>query len=166
MKKLHFLGVVVLLFFSCNRMQKGEKIVEVASPEISSLEWVKKSTVNSKAAAILTTWPEYNAFDSSLDALYDGKNMQDIAIGIEDLINQQKLLLKSEYPEDFNVPQIKSRQKVLGTYLLKTKAHLEYGLPIQEVLDELLVANNAMRNQFNVTVNNPLNNSLTLEETN
>ena len=154
---------MVLCFMSCKEKSIQASIADDVST-LDTKEWIKKAMVNAKANSILESWPEYNAFDTSVEVLYKAENLEDLAIALEDLIEKQKLLLKSKYPEDYNVPQIKSRQKVVLTYMLKLKADLEYRLPTEVSTRELLEANNAMRTQFNVEINNPLDNSLILEE--
>ena len=62
----------------------------------------------------------------------------------------------SVYPAEFDIPQIKGRQKVLKTYILKTKGDLEYRLDPENSLKETIQAFNALREQFNVVVNNTL----------
>lgn len=155
---------MLLAIISCKNKSAEANVSENEVPTMDTKQWTKKAAVNAKANSILSSWPDYNAFDTSVDALYNAKNLEDLAIGLEDVIEKQKLLLKSKYPEDYDVPQIKSRQKVILTYMLKLKADLEYRLPIETSIIELLEANNAMRTQFNVEINNPLDNSLILEE--
>ena len=124
----------------------------------------KKTKVNAKATSILAAWPEYTAFDTSFETLYDVAVIEDVTFALEDLIEKQKLLAKSSYPEEYNIPQIKSRQKIVLTYMLKLKADLEYRSDIEKSVLQLITANNAMRTQFNVVVNNPLNNDLILQD--
>lgn len=164
MKKLYILVVFLFVFFSCKNAQKQENITEDSSNEIATQKWSKKTRVNAKATSILTAWPEYNAYDTSFETLYDVAVIEDVTLVLEDLIEKQKLLSASNYPEEYNIPQIKSRQKVVLTYMLKLKADLEYRLDIEESVLQLINANNAMRTQFNVVVNNPLDNDLILED--
>ncbi len=124
----------------------------------------KKSAVNAKAALILSDWSEYNALDTSFDALYTVENREDLILIVEDLIEKQKLLEASKYPEMFDKPRIKSRLKVFKTFFLKIKGNLEYRLDTEEPVLETINAYNALRNQFNVTVNNTLDTKLILDE--
>ena len=164
MGKLFFSCAIVLLFVSCK--QGKEKSLTGASlvDEISTVNWPKKATVNATAMAILNNWSEFLTLDSSFDALYNVENEEDLKLVIENLIEGQKLVESSTYPEKFDVPQIKSRQKVFKTYVLKTKGNLEYQQDIQEPVSEMITAYNAYRNQFNVIVNNTLDTKLILED--
>ena len=113
---------------------------------------------------ILKDWSEFDAVETSFDALYNVENREDLKLVIEDLIEKQKLLEASEYPEIFDKPQIKSRQKVFKTYFLRVKGNLEYRLDPQEPVLEMINAYNAVRNQFNVSLNNTLDTKLILGE--
>ena len=86
-----------------------------------------------------------------------------MALTIDDLIEKQKELVASEYPEKFDIPQIKSRQKVFRTYILKIKGDLYYYQNPEESIMQMFEAYNAFRNQFNVVVNNTLDTNLILE---
>ena len=70
------------------------------------------------------------------------------------------------YPNSFDIPQIKGRQKVFKTYVLKTKGDLEYRQNPKESLVEMITAFNDLRNQFNVVVNNTLPDELRANEEN
>lgn len=120
--------------------------------------------INAKAQDILKEWVEYSAFETSFDALYNVANRDDLSLTIEDLIEKQNILEASEYPATFDKPQVKSRQKVFKTYLLKVKGDIFYRTNPQESVVEMIEAYNAFRNQFNVVVNNTLDTDLILEE--
>ncbi|WP_298474557.1 hypothetical protein [uncultured Maribacter sp.] len=164
MRKIFLFSFMFLGVLSCKNKNMETTITKNDILVFDTSKWIKKAVVNAKASSIISSWSEYSAFDTSLDVLYESENLEDLAIGLEDLIEKQKLLLKSDYPEEYDVPQIKSRQKVVLTFMLKLKADLEYRLPVEEAVLEMLRANNAMRTQFNVEVNNPLDNSLIIEE--
>ncbi len=164
MRSVFILGAVFFILFSCSNAKKEVSVATNNSVKIDAKKWPKKTPVTRKAREILETWPEYNAFTSSFDPLYKVEEIEDIILVIEDLIEKQKLLEKSKYPEEFNTPQIKSRQKIVLTYLLKTKGDLQNRVKAENSILELIDANNAMRNQFNVILNNPLDNKLILDE--
>jgi len=131
---------------------------------ISTEKWPNKLAVNAEAKTILNDWGEYNALETSFDALYTVENRDDLSLTIENLIEKQKELAASDYPEKFDSPQVKSRQKVFKTYILKVKGDLIYRTDPQESILQMLAAYNALRNQFNVIVNNRLDTDLILEE--
>ncbi|MDT7828623.1 hypothetical protein RQM65_08100 [Pricia sp. S334] len=161
---------IILLVFLCVGMAScKEKEPELLSSEtstyyISTENWPKKTTVNTKAQEILADWSEYQEFDTNFDALYNVANRDDLSLTVEDLIEKQIALEASEYPETFNKPQVKSRQRVFKTYMLKVKGDLFYRTDPRESVVEMIEAYNAFRNQFNVITNNPLDTDLILEE--
>ena len=91
-----------------------------------------------------------------LIVLYTSEYAEDLILVTEDMIEKQKELEASSYPLEFDIPQIKGRQKVLKTYILKIKGDLEYRVNPEASLKEMIGAFNALRDQFNVVVNNTL----------
>ncbi len=164
MRKIYILVVFTLLFTSCENKKKDTAVNLNDSRKLSPKEWTKKKNVNSKSKAILEKWPEFNAFDTSFDALYSVSNIEDLTLVIETLIEKQKLLEKSKYPKEFNLPEIKGRQKVVKTFMLKVKGDIEYSEDTKSSIKDMIKAYNALRNQFNVILNNTFDKSLILEE--
>lgn len=164
MVRFILLILIFIGFTSCQ--EKKAKLVssDSSSYELSTEKWPNKLDIDSKAQDILKDWAEYNAFETSFDALYNVANRDDLSLTIEDLIEKQNDLETSEYPETFDKPQVKSRQKVFKTYLLKVKGDIFYRMDPQESVVAMIKAYNAFRNQFNVVVNNTLDTDLILEE--
>ena len=79
-------------------------------------------------------------------------------------MEKQNALAVSNYPEIFDKPQVKSRQKVFKTYILKVRATLEYRKDPMESTIEMVNAFNGLRNQFNVMVNYNLDTKMILDE--
>jgi len=158
------LVLVALSFVSCkeNANDTADKDTNPISLELKKLP--KRAVVNAKATAILNDWAAYNAFNTSFDGLYKVENMEDLDLVLEDLIEKQKELAESDYPMEFDIPQIKSRQKVVQTFILKTSATVEYRTDPTEPAIEMINAYNALRNQFNVIVNNTLDTNLLKDE--
>lgn len=156
--------MILLGLISCKN-QSGEEVISDATlSEIDAQAFPKRSQVNSKARGILAEWGAFQALETSFDALYKVENNEDLILVIEDLVNKQNELEDSEYPEEFDVPQIKSRQKVFKTFLLKAKAASEYRIETQGPVEEMITAYNAWREQFNVIVNNALDTNLIFDE--
>ena len=109
-----------MLLFSC-KQDKSEVTEDTNAFDISTENWPQKSKVNSKANMILIAWSEFGDLDTTFDGLYTVENTEDLSLIIEDLIETQKYLAESDYPESFDKPQIRSRQKVFQTFILKTK---------------------------------------------
>ncbi|MFT6795005.1 MAG: hypothetical protein ACJART_000136, partial [Maribacter sp.] len=96
----------------------------------------------------------------------DATYREDLVLIIEDLVENQKALEVSKYPAQFDIPQVKGRQKVLKTFILKTKGDLEYRQDPKVSMEQMITAYNSLRNQFNVEVNNTLLEELILSESN
>ncbi|MBT8183297.1 MAG: hypothetical protein KJN76_00535 [Eudoraea sp.] len=152
------------LFLSCKKKPAAVDSVEVTATEWTIDSLPERVAMNSKVLQILKEWPEFNSLELSFDALYRAENREDLILIVEEFVEKQNILAASEYPETFNTPQIKSRQKVLKTFILKTKAALEYRSDLLEPTRELIIAYNALREQLNVRVNNTLDTKLMLQE--
>ena len=154
-KFLYFL-VLLLVLGSCGQSTSETTTEEVSSFGVMAEELPPVSSINAKANSIVMNWKEFDDFDKSFNRIYTIDYREDLILVIDDLVEKQKLLEKGEYPQEFNIPQIKGRQKVVKTYILKTKGDLEYRLSPENSIKELITAYNALREQFNVTVNNTL----------
>lgn len=164
MVKISCIIILFTLIASCKQQPEA-----VENNDDSAAAWTvdslpKRVAINAKVLQILAEWPEFNSLDLSFDALFKAENREDLLLIVDDFVEKQNVIAASEYPEAFNTPQIKSRQKVLKTYILKTKAALEYRTDVHEPARELIIAYNAMRRQLNVTVNNTLDTNLILLE--
>jgi len=164
MNKFVFLGVYLLLFNACKDAKVEAEAVNDSDFAIATAGWPKKTNINAQATEVIAAWPEFNAMDASFDALYTVANREDLILVIENIIEAQKNLEGSFYPVIFDKAQVRSRQKVFKTYILKTKGNLEYRLDTEEPIVQTIEAYNALRNQFNVIVNNTLDTKLILNE--
>ncbi|MGS0525456.1 hypothetical protein ACU8V7_09925 [Zobellia nedashkovskayae] len=163
MKRIFFFSLMLVLALACKE-QKQELVVEDASAqELRSEKWAKKLPIKPKAQAILDNWIEFASFETSFDALHTVANREDLRLVIEEMITKQNQLEESTYPKEFNIPQVKSRQKVFKTYMLKVKGDLFYRIDPHESVVQMMEAYNAFRNQINVVVNNTLDTDLILD---
>jgi len=164
MVKTFLLGAFLALIVSC----KGDK-TQIISDDTSSFEiltqdWPKKTTPNSKTSELIKDWEEFNALQIGLDAIYNVGNTEDLSLVLDDLIEKQKALEESKYPEAFDKPQIKSRQKVFHTFILKTKGDLIYRVDTKKSVLEMIEAHNSMLTQMNSITSNTLDLKTLLEE--
>lgn len=164
MDKLCYLVLLTCIFVSCKQDKSVVPLEVESETHFDTKKFPPRVNVNTNAQAILTNWPEYNAFETAFDALYRISNEKDLRLVIDDLVEKQKLLEASEYPAVFDNPQIKGRQKVLKTFVLKVRGALEYRTADQEGIADIIKAYNAFRNQFNVMANNTLDTKLILDE--
>tara|TARA_R110002020_G_scaffold312101_3_gene527607 strand:+ start:34519 stop:35028 length:510 start_codon:yes stop_codon:yes gene_type:complete len=164
MGKLYFFSVVLLLCLSCKDTDKDSGLGEIKKVEFSAAKLPKKAPISPTASAILKDWVEFNAFEGSFEALYKAEGDEGLGLVMEDLVEKQKLLEESSFPADFDTPQIKSRLKVIKTYILKVRFRLEYRVDAVEAVIELARAYNAFRKQFTITVNSKLDTNILLDE--
>jgi len=164
MRKLFVFGLTFLLLFSCGNTQGTEQSINPDVLEFDVQKLPKKSVLNSGAKAILETWAEFNDLDIAFDGLYAVENNEELILLIDEFIEKQNALVVSNYPETFDIPQVKSRQKVFKTYVLKVKATLEYRQDPLEPTIEMVNAFNSLRNQFNVMVNYNFDSKMILDE--
>ena len=152
MKKNVVLVLLLLGFLSCGE-KKVEEVKEDPTLALVDLKKLPKKVEPSfEAIEVLKDWTEYNALNSSVKKIYDTDTKEDLVVVLEDLIEKQKLLETSAYPEVFNKPDIKSRQKVFKTYLLKIKSNLVYDINPREAVIEMIKAYNAFNNQFSIVI--------------
>ncbi len=164
MRYLYLLGVFISLLTSCNQQSKSDEITESTDVEFRAEELPKRVKINAKSSAIVNEWAEYTAFDNSFNALYSATNNEDLILVIDDLLDKQKTWEKSVYPEEFDRAQIRSRQNVMKTYLLKVKSALLTRTEFTDATIEMIEAYNALRTQFDVTMNSSLDPKLLEDE--
>lgn len=156
-------GLLLPTILACKQGVR-EVAEETTAFDVSTENWPAKSRVKSQTAGILKDWPEYTELDQTFDGIYTVENTEDLSLIVDDLIEKQKLLAESGYPEAFDKPQIKSRQKVFHTFVLKTKGDLEYRMDPQLSVQEMINAYNALRRQFDMISSNTLDIKKLLEE--
>jgi len=164
MQKLLLFTAFVALVIGCKDQGKSQEVAEGKTVFFSFQDMPEAQTINSKAGGILADWQEFQDFESSFQVLYRAKNNEDLALAIDDLLNKEKAMVEGEYPETFDNAQIKSRQRVVRTFLLKVKASIIEQTDVNEPMAKMLLANNALRAQFNVMVNSKLDINLILDE--
>lgn len=166
MPKIFVLCMLLMLVHACKEAASETAIAQDSGWQIDTDSLPKKSTVDAKAQVILNTWKEFTVLERSFDKVYTTEFREDFVLTIEELVENQKKLETGMYPEAFNIPQIKGRQKIFKTYLLKTKGNLEYRQNPKESIIEMITAFNDLRDQFNVVVNNTLPDELRANEKN
>ncbi|WP_026811517.1 hypothetical protein [Arenibacter latericius] len=164
MGKFMLLVIVFCLALSCKQGTEKETLEEKPEVFLSVDSLPRPIAVNAKVTELLKGWQAFKDMENTFESLYRVDNREDLSLVIEDLIEKQKQLEASEYPEMFNKPQIKSRQKVFQTYILKTKGNLEYRVNTNESTMAMIEAYNAFRGQFNVLVNSELDTTLIFNE--
>jgi hypothetical protein len=153
MRSLLYFIVSMGLFWGCKDFQKEVQELQDPGWQVAPAALPALKPLNAKAKEVMLSWKEYQAFEASFLRIYDTEFREDFVLALEDLIEKQKQWEAAAYPEKFDTPQVKSRQKVLKTYLLKTKGNLEYREPLEPTIKEMIHAFNALRSQFNSLMN-------------
>tara|TARA_R110002167_G_scaffold163242_7_gene359978 strand:+ start:629 stop:1123 length:495 start_codon:yes stop_codon:yes gene_type:complete len=164
MQRLLLAAACLFLLFSCKKEKKRTALEDNSSFEIATDGWPQKIPLNDKSQTFVNEWQEFRDMDTSFDALYTVDNREDLTLVIEDMIEKQKVLAESIYPGVFDRAQIKGRQKVFKTFVLKVKGDLIYRLDPQASVLELIKAYNDLRNQFNIMTGITLDTNLILNE--
>lgn len=164
MQKL--LGILISLSIlgACKKVEKATAVVENQNLEFNYQKMPDRIEINPDAAAIVDDWRQFKDFNASIDVLYKATNNEDLALAIDDLIEKEKKMADGIYPELFDTFQIKSRQRVLRTFLYKAKASIQENQPTTQPIVEALEAYNNMRKQLNVIMNSQLDKKLILDE--
>ncbi|MDF4201737.1 hypothetical protein PXD56_02140 [Maribacter sp. SA7] len=166
MSKIIFFLIIVTLVSSCKDTVQDKSTIREVRWEETTDSLPQKTRVDAKAQTIINDWLEYNALDQSFDKIYTSEHIEDFQFLVDELIENQNKMELGEYPEKFNIPQIKGRQKLFKTYVLKAKGDLEYQQNPRESIIQMITAYNDLRNQFNVVVNNTLPDELLKNEEN
>lgn len=156
--------LVFLVFFACKEKEAQAVETKDGNVSLSFQQMPKIAAVNGEVTKILEGWEAFQALNGSFQVLFKASNSEDLALAIDDLLEKEKLLRESEYPEAFETSEVKSRQKVLRTFLLKIQASVADRTDVYEPMKQMLLAYNAMRGQFNIITNNKLDIDLILDE--
>ncbi|WP_405411072.1 hypothetical protein [Maribacter sp. Asnod1-A12] len=157
---------IVLLAASCKDAVEEKASIHETRWEETTDSLPVKISVDAKAQNILNDWLEYNALEKSFDKIYTSENIEDFQFVVDELIENQKKMEEGKYPVKFDIQHVKGRQKLLKTFILKTKGDLEYRQNPKASIVQMITAYNDLRNQFNVVVNNTLPDELIKNEDN
>lgn len=164
MKKNIVITLLLLGFLACGE-KKVEEVKEDPARALVDLKKLPKTVEPSfEAMEVLKNWTEYNALNTAVKKIYTTETNEDLVVVLEDLIEKQKLLEASSYPEDFDKPAIKSRQKVFKTYLLKIKSNLVYDINPRVAVIEMVKAYSALNNQFSIVISSTLDPKILFDE--
>ena len=156
--------IIFLIVLGCKEKQSTTVDSQEDLQAFNYQKLPKKLEVSPQAAAILDEWPEFTALNSSIDVLYKSTNNEDLSLAIDDLLTKEKEFSESSYPEPFDSFQVKSRQRVFRTLLLKVKASILNKSDTTGPTIELLETYNTIRQQFNSIISSQLDTKLILNE--
>lgn len=122
--------------------------------ERSEAYWArpKKEPLTEEAGAIVREWGAFQDFERSFDVMTRAGNEEELKLAVKDLLEKEATLAKTNYPGEFDEISVKSRQRVLQTYLLKLQWQLENRDSVANTVADVSNAYNAMRTQFNTVL--------------
>ena len=156
--------IILLLVLGCKEKQAPTIESQTDLQAFNYQKLPEKLEVSPEAVVVLDEWPEFMALNASIDVLYKSTNNEDLSLALDDLLTKEKELSESSYPELFDSFQVKSRQRVFRTLLLKVKANILNKSDTTTPTIELLEAYNIIRQQFNSIISSQLDTKLILNE--
>ena len=160
MRKFILSFVVFTTLASCKTQGDQDITSDQTAQEFSFRNMPKDVELVAEAQLVLEDWEEYRNLEDSFSVLKRATNTEDLKLAIDDLLEKEAALAKGEYPAPFDQLQIKSRQQVVRTFILKIKGNLEDRQGVQEAMAQMLEAYNAMKQQFNILTSNTLDKEL------
>ncbi len=121
--------------------EQETQVVELALPQPVNLR--------PRVTTMLDGWTEYKDWATRMDELLKTEDGGEVLLLAEELLELSQALETSEFPSDADKPSIRSRIRVVRTFLLKLKEDFHYQLNYRD--SQLLTAEayNALREQFN-----------------
>ena len=156
MSKILVFLIVLLLFSGCNTKVEEAQETPQETSALDAEELPAPAQIDAGAREMLNGWAEYQSLEERMAVLREARNEEEMKLLLEELNQICKRLEESTFPEAFEQPAVRSRLKVIRTYLGKLDAALFYRLDYQEPLLELMQSYNSLREQFNVIVRNTL----------
>ncbi len=156
--------MVLGFIFGCKEAST-EPVENIKEPDAFSIQdYPKLIEMEPVVLSIVSSWPEFMAMENSFEVLKRASNTEDLKLAIDDLIEKERALVESDYPEAFDKLQIRSRQQLFRTFLYKVRGNLMDNRDVKEGMEELVTAYNAYKNQFNVISGRTLDAKLILDE--
>jgi len=164
MAKIYLMGMCLLLLCQCRNGSETDTAQAQQETDLPTSGLPKKIELNTGARQLVREWPQFLDLENSLDGLYRTMNREDLRLFLDEILEKEKLLAASDYPELFDSPQVIGRQKVFKTYLLKAKAQIEYREEPMTALGQMMDAYNALCEQLNLMVHGKLDHELLSDE--
>ena len=165
MPKFSLSALILLVFLSCNRSPDSEKAASGVSEEPIVSTLPELVVIRPEARVIVDDWPQFRSLEERMNVVREADDREELALLVEELGQICKQVEENAFPGELEKPSVRSRLKVLRTYLGKLDAALFYRTDTGEPLTELMVAYNALRQQFNVIVSTTLTPEMFMNDT-
>lgn len=164
MKKPIAIALLMLMLLPGCREKEQEEAPEtsVREAEREAVELPELMRLQAGYEAEIAQWEMFGNLEIEVKKFQKAGAGEGVLI-VEDLLNLEKQLSASEFPEKFDIPAVKSRLLVLKTYLLQTKSLLS-AQQVNEVPDHqkinIIEAFNAIKNQLAQTLTDDMTEQL------
>ena len=170
--KKHFLALLLIFLIVLGCKENNPKPLDYSPKESQESQTVAQLPtivkISSEVEAEIAKWDSYKDFEKSFVTLTRKNKKEELKLLVDELIEKEKNINKDSIPEPLNDARIKSRLKVLETYLLETKAKLSEAQVAENTITnqkaKLLLAFNALRNQFTEVLTNNISETLLDDE--
>lgn len=156
MSKFLFSLWIIILAAACNSAVQDQQGDSESPEDISQTDMPKLVEIRPEARELLDGWPEYMSLENRIQAVQEARDTEELQLLVEELRQICQQLEDNDFPEVFDTPSVRSRLKVLRTYLGKLDAALFYRTDYIEPRTELMGSYNALRQQYNVLVSSTL----------
>lgn len=157
MRNFFFVVVLAMLAPGCGSPEKKDG--EPLQPEVWAgiPDLPDPVPIEPAARAVLEEWPQFLSLEERIAALAGSGSREELELLLEELNQIGQQVEENAIPKPFERPSVRSRLRVVRTYIGKAGAALLYREDYGEALRELMQAYNALREQFNLIVNSTLN---------
>lgn len=150
-----YLFVASVLLLSCDSKTQEKTPLEKegsAQMVLDLHKLPKMHRFNAEVEKKLVNWNEFKEFEDSFSTLYQVKDVENLKVVLNDLIQKEIALHSNKFPEELKTPGIKSRIKVVKTFLFKTKNETTFPSTSRSTyrqnLEALVFAYNALKQQI------------------
>lgn len=156
MSKFSWFLLLIWLLSACNSTAEQPEEASGLPEEIAADSPPELVVIRPEARVLLEGWPQFQSLEARMGVLREAKSREELKLLVEELTQICLQVEQNAIPEVLEKPSVRSRLKVVQTYLGKMDAALFYRTDTAEPLGELMVSYNALRQQFNVIVSNTL----------
>lgn len=147
-----FLAFAILFIAACKGEKKENDKPEKEEEAVVSLVLPKLEQFDTEKQEELDEWKEYTELRKAIRDFREEKG-GDVPLQIDNLLEKEKELSESDFPEKFDNPSVKSRIATLKTYLMQTRLEAPDPVPERYLMEQkvkILDAFNAMDRQLYV----------------
>ena len=105
--------------------------------------------LNAEVQRMIGPWSEFRDWSERMDVLLVTEGEEDILLLTEEILELVKVLEESTFPDMADRPSVRSRIKVVRTFLIQLEADFHYRQDHRFTVKRLAEAYNALRGQLN-----------------